>query len=101
MVFIGRHFLPIRRAPGPETQIKGQLRIYISEVRVLPDGILAGRTLLESKLGADYELTVIALVRGKQTIKPVERYTIIEADDILLSKAQPKTCCVPGMIWDW
>ena len=84
MVFIGRHFLPVRRAPGDETQVTGPERIFISEVRVLPDGRLAGRTLLESKLGADYDLTVIALVRSNRTIKPVERYTLIQSDDILM-----------------
>jgi di/tricarboxylate transporter len=85
MAFIGRHFLPSRQPPGPGTpQIKGQLRTYISEVRVLPDGNLAGRSLLESRLGAEYELTAIALVRGNRTITKLERATLIEQDDILL-----------------
>lgn len=85
MVLIGRHFLPIRKPPGTGTpEIKGQLRNYISEVRVLADGNLAGKTLLESRLGAEYDLTVIALMRGKQTIIDLERSTAIERDDILL-----------------
>jgi len=85
MVFIGRHFLPIRQPPGTGTpQIKGQLRTYISEVRVLPDGNLAGLTLLDSRLGANYELTVIAIVKGTQTITNLERTTVIQPDDILL-----------------
>lgn len=85
MVLIGRRLLPIRQPPGPgDSQIKGQLRRYISEARVLPDGKLAGCTLLESKLGADYDLTVIAIVRGYRTIKVLERDTKIEPDDILL-----------------
>ena len=85
MTFIGRHFLPIRRPPGTGTsQVRGQLRTYISEVRVLPDGSLAGRTLLESRLGADYELAAIALVRGNRKITKLERTTLIEQDDILL-----------------
>jgi di/tricarboxylate transporter len=85
MVFLGRKFLPIRQPPGTGTpQIKGQLRNYISEVRVLPDGILAGKTLLESKIGADYDMTVIAIVRNGVTIIELERNTIIEPDDILL-----------------
>lgn len=85
MVFIGRHFLPVRRPPGTGTpEIKGQLRNYISEVRVLPDGDLAGKTLLESKLGADYDLTVLAVVRNGRTIIELERTTTIEKDDILL-----------------
>ena len=51
MVFIGRHLLPVRQSPV-DAQVKEELRKFISEVRVLPDGKLAGCTLLESKLGA-------------------------------------------------
>ncbi|MBT3389492.1 MAG: SLC13 family permease [Chloroflexi bacterium] len=83
MVFIGRHFLPVRQTPG-EAQVKGELRNFISEVRVLPDGKLAGRTLLESKLGADFDLTVIAIVRGDITHAKLKRDTLIQLDDILL-----------------
>jgi di/tricarboxylate transporter len=83
MVFIGRHFLPVRRPPG-EDQVADQDRTYITEVRVIPDGHLAGVSLLESRLGAEYDLTVIALVRSNKTIKPVERDTVIQSDDILL-----------------
>lgn len=85
MVFIGRRFLPVRQPPGTGTpEIKGQLRYYISEVRVLPEGNLAGKTLLESKLGAEYDLTVIAIVRDGNTIIELERTTVIQQGDILL-----------------
>jgi di/tricarboxylate transporter len=91
MVFIGRHFLPARRPPGTGTsEIKGQLRKFISEARVVSDGTLAGNTLLESKLGADYDLTVIALVRNGRTIIELERNTIIKPDDILLIEGSVK-----------
>jgi len=83
MVFIGRHFLPVRQPPGSD-QVTGQLRTYISEVRVLPDGKLASCTLLESNLGADYDLTVIAIVRSNKNLKVLERNTVIQPDDILL-----------------
>jgi di/tricarboxylate transporter len=83
MAFIGRYLLPIRQAPG-DTGVKRQLRTYISEVRVLPDGKLAGRTLLDSRLGADYDLTAIALVRGGKTITRLERSTIVQPDDLLM-----------------
>lgn len=85
MVIIGRRLLPVRQPPGTGTlEIEGQLRTYISEVRVLPEGNLAGKTLLESKLGADYDLTALALVRGSHTNTSLERNTLIEPDDILL-----------------
>ena len=83
MVFIGRHLLPVRQAPG-EAEVENQLRKYISEVRVLPNGNLAGQTLLQSKLGEEYDLTAIALVRGNTTITILERDSMIEPDDILL-----------------
>ena len=83
MIFIGRHLLPVRQAPS-EGQVKSELRTYISEVRVLPDGKLAGCSLFESRLGADYDLTVIAIVRGRKTITRLRRNTRIQPDDILL-----------------
>ena len=83
MIFIGRHLLPVRQPPG-DAQIKVELRKYISEVRVLADGKLAGRTLLESKLGVDYDLTIVAMVRGIETITKLDRDTFILPDDILL-----------------
>ncbi|MBN1305496.1 MAG: SLC13 family permease [Anaerolineales bacterium] len=83
MVFIGRHLLPVRKAPSDE-QASQQLRAYMSEVRVLPDGKLAGQTLIESKLGEYYDLTVIAIVRAFKTLKTLERSTVILPDDILL-----------------
>ncbi len=83
MIFIGRHLLPVRQ-PLDEAQVQGELRKSISEVRVLPDGKLAGCTLLESKLGADYDLTAIAIVRGTKTITRLRRDTLLQPDDILL-----------------
>ena len=83
MLLIGRHLLPIRQPPG-DAQVKGELRNYISEMRVLPDTKLAGSSLLTSKLGADYDLTVIALVRDGKTITQLDRETTISQGDILL-----------------
>jgi di/tricarboxylate transporter len=83
MIFIGRYLLPVRQPPG-DAQVKGELRKFISEVRVLADGKLAGNSLLESKLGADYDLTAIAIVRGSKTFTKLKRDTIFQPDDILL-----------------
>ena len=83
MVFIGRRLLPVRQAPGEE-QATRELRQYISEVRVLPDGKLASQTLYESRLGADYDLTVIAIIRDEIEITSLDRDTCIEPNDILL-----------------
>ena len=85
MIFIGRHLLPVRQPPGTgDAIVKGQLRKYISEVRVQPDGALSGVSLLESKLGADFELTVVTIVRANKKIKAIDRSTVIQPEDILL-----------------
>jgi len=83
MVFIGRRLLPVRQAPS-EQQAKQELRKYISEVRVLPEGLLASQTLFESRLGADYDLTVIAIIRNEIEITSLDRDTCVEPGDILL-----------------
>jgi di/tricarboxylate transporter len=82
MVLIGRHLLP-RHAPIEERQMK-QIREYVSEVRVMAESPLAGRPLYESRLGSEYDLTVLAILRGgKARITPLPDMRI-EADDLLL-----------------
>ena len=83
MVFVGRHLLPVRQ-PSIDKKISNQLRSYLFEARVLEDGKLAGVSLLDSRLGADYDLTVVGIVRNKKTKKVLHRNTIIQSDDILL-----------------
>ena len=83
MVLIGRHLLPIRQ-PGGKEHASRQLRGYITEASVLANSRLTGQTLLESRLGAEYDLTVIAILRGKKKMDSLERNTVIIKDDILL-----------------
>lgn len=83
MVLIGRHLLP-QRQPLETIPELAQLRAYVSEVRVLPDSPLIGKTLLESRLGADYDLTVLAIDHDGEIEERVRRNTIINAGDLLM-----------------
>ena len=83
MIFIGRHLLPVRQPPI-DKKITNQLRSYLFEAQVLPDGKLAGVTLLESRLGADYDLSVVGIVRNKKIKRVPHRNTIMQPEDILL-----------------
>lgn len=83
MVFIGRHLLPVRQAPG-EDQATRELRKYISEVCVLSEGQLAGKSLYESRLGADYDLSVIAIIRDEKILPTFDRETVLVPDDLLV-----------------
>ena len=83
MVLVGRHLLPVRQPPI-DRKIPNQLRSYIFEARVLPEGKLAGLSLLDSRLGADYDITVVSIVRDKKTKKVLHRNTVIMAGDVLI-----------------
>lgn len=83
MLLIGRHLLPVRDPPG-EQPVTKQLREYISEVRVPHESRLAGNTLFESRLGADYDLTVIALERDGDVHTSLDRNMQIQPEDLLL-----------------
>jgi len=82
MVFVGRHLLPARQ---PVEQVQAAaVREYVSEVRVPPECGLACQTLLGSRLGADYDLTVIAIVREDGVYSDLYPGTRLQADDLLL-----------------
>jgi di/tricarboxylate transporter len=82
MMVIGRHLLPVRQgAQGPRDVYR--LREYVAEVRVPDASRLAGQTLLESRLGRDYDLTVLAIERDGTGRSRIARDTRIQAGDLL------------------
>ena len=83
MVLIGRRILPARES-GEERMLAHQAREYLGEVRVPQDNRIAGRSLLESRLGADYDLSVVAIVRDGEVRTGLTRETHIEAGDLLM-----------------
>jgi di/tricarboxylate transporter len=83
MVTVGRRLLPERENPSDQRDL-GQLREYISNVAVLPDSPLAGKTLYESGLGATYDLTVLSIIRDGIPLIGVHRDVLIEPDDHLV-----------------
>jgi di/tricarboxylate transporter len=83
MTVIGRRLLPDRENPSDQRDL-GQLREYISNVAVLPDSPLAGKTLYESGLGATYDLTVLSIIRDGVPLIGVHRDVLIEPDDHLV-----------------
>lgn len=83
MVIFGRKLLPVRETVeiGPEDY---ELRDYISEVRVSENSPLAGQSLVKSRLGADYDLNVITVVRDSHPQTVPQRETVLEAGDLLV-----------------
>lgn len=67
MLFIGRHFLPSR---GGEESLTEQyhIREYVSELLVLPESPLVGKTLDEANINTELELNVLGIIRDGERI---------------------------------
>ncbi|HEX6125957.1 MAG TPA: SLC13 family permease [Pyrinomonadaceae bacterium] len=97
MMLVGRRMLPERGGEDSFTE-QYHIREYISELLVLPDSSLVGKTLGEAKLNADLDLHILGIARSGETIAspdPDERIQrrdslIVEGtiDDILRVKEQ-------------
>ena len=106
MVFIGRHLLP-------DTSIKDDLaqsykiRNYATELTILPDSPLVGKTIQESRFGEDYDLTIISKLNKSPITRispqlsstrrlvskslPVRRTETIAANDVFLVNGKLET----------
>ena len=82
MVLIGRHLLPVREGTEGRRDVY-RLRDYVTEVRVSTTSPLVGKTLLESRLGQNHDLTVLGLERDGDCLDRIGRDTLIQKDDLL------------------
>jgi di/tricarboxylate transporter len=87
MAIVGRVFL-IGSHTAPTANESG-LRAYLSEVVVLPESKLVGKTLAEAGLGHDLDLVVLRIVRDNKESLPARADTVIRNGDVLLVEANP------------
>ncbi len=85
MFFIGRHLMPEREGTEEPFEEFGIER-YLTELLILPDSPLIGKTLGESGLGRDLDLTVLRVVRDKQLYLAPSGDLTLEEGDLLLVK---------------
>ena len=84
LLVVGPWLLPARR--GTDLAETYRLREYITEVRVLPDSPLIGKTVVESRLGERHDANVLEILRQDRRIwSPHD--TRLQAGDILLVQA--------------
>lgn len=84
MFFIGRHLIPDRGAAAGLLEQFG-VRPYLTEILILPDSPLVGKTLELSGLGRDLDLNVLQVVRNKdQRLEPARSLTLQSGDVILV-----------------
>lgn len=83
MLFFGRKMLPNKGGEESFTE-QYHIREYVSEVLVLPNSPFINKTIAESNINKDLELSVIGIIRGKDeriAPTPTER---IKMNDMLV-----------------
>jgi di/tricarboxylate transporter len=81
-VLVGYWLLPKRR--GEQLTEVYQLGEYITELRVMPKSSLIGKTVMDSKLGERYDVTILEILReGKNLWAPL-REPIREGDVLMV-----------------
>jgi di/tricarboxylate transporter len=92
MFFIGRRLIPDRAASDGLLEEFG-VRSYITEVLVLPKSPLVGKTLAESNLGRDLDLSVVRVLRDPNQYLWPRQEMVIRAGDCCSSRERASTCC--------
>jgi di/tricarboxylate transporter len=87
LLTVGRWLLPTREATTDLVETY-ELRDYLTVLRVLPDSPYVGRSLRESRFGANIGLQIIGIDRGGQRIATPRGGTIIEEGDILFAEGK-------------
>lgn len=83
MLLIGRRMLPSRgRTDSLADQY--QIREYVSELIVLPESPLVGKTLAEANISKEFDLHVLGIVRGDERITAPGSRERIQRRDLLI-----------------
>jgi len=85
MLLLGHRLIPDRGASDESSEEFG-IRPYLAEVLILPHSPLSGKTLAESGLGRDLDLTVLRVVRAKDRYLAPQADLRLEEGDVLLVK---------------
>ncbi|HKO44213.1 MAG TPA: SLC13 family permease [Pyrinomonadaceae bacterium] len=83
MLLIGLYLLPRRQSAKSLTE-QYHIRQYATEVIVLDDSPLIGKTLAEARIGDELDLTVLGILRGAEKRIAPHPHEQIKADDLLL-----------------
>ncbi len=84
MVLIGHRLLP-ERTPGGDLQARYPIRQYLSEVQILPESPLVGKTLQEMNLQENFNLSIFHIHphdHPQTVINPTPDYRFHVGDDL-------------------
>lgn len=83
MYFIGSRMIPNRMGEDEFEDGLGA-RIYLTELMILPNSPLIGKTLQDSGLGSELDLKVLRVVRAKNQYFGPRADLVLQGDDVLL-----------------
>jgi di/tricarboxylate transporter len=83
MFLVGYRLIPDRGGLDEMAEAFG-IRPYLTEILILPHSPLAGKTLAESGLGRDLDLTVLRVVRAKRDVLAPQADLRLKEGDVLL-----------------
>ncbi len=89
MMVFGQHLIPEREYNEDYTDDFG-IQPYLSEVEILPDSILVGKTLENIGFGSDLDLTVVRIVRDDKEYHAPGADLKLESGDVLLVEGSPE-----------
>jgi di/tricarboxylate transporter len=84
MMTLGRKIIPDRFRPEEIGRASESMRAYLTELLILPESKLIGKTIAQSGLGRDLDLTALRVVRNKTESIPARADTVIAAGDVIL-----------------
>lgn len=88
MTLIGRHLLPryeeTTHHEAADLTTEYQIRDFLAEIHVQSNSPMIGKTFVESRLGEEYDLTVVGLQRDDRLRLGIMPNTHIRAGDILV-----------------
>src|ERR1043166_8913487 len=88
MAIVGRLWL-VSPHSQTKTEPENGLRAYLSEVIVLADSPLVGKTLEQAGIGHDLDLVIVRILRGKTEHLAPGAEMVLRAGDVLLVEASP------------
>lgn len=83
LFLFARKSLPVRSILSSLTQ-KYHMTRYLTELQVPEDSPMVGKTPLDKQISANYDLNILAIIRGKQKILIDIRITRLQPGDIML-----------------
>jgi di/tricarboxylate transporter len=91
MVVVGRHLLPSRglsHMVADDLTAEYELREYMAELHVQPDSPLVGKTIVETRLGEEHDVTVMGVIRDGRVRLGILPNAHVRSGDRLLVKGK-------------